>query len=236
MKKSVLLVAANQSVHPTLHYPVGFWASEIFHPIQVFNDMEINWQLCSPEGGKILMDPMSNPNDASGYSKWDTLSKGFVDNPKFMQLLEDSPSIESLDLDQFDALMVGGGQSPMFTFEAATDLQEAFMHFIETGKYAAALCHGVALLHFLPEINGDPFVMGKKITGFTNEEEDLANEAVKQEVMPWRIEDALKKKGAKFYKRDPWTPFAMVDGNLITGQQNMSGRITAETLGELLMQ
>ncbi len=233
MQKSVLIVAANPATHPTLHYPVGFWASEVFHPVHVFESAGISWQLASPSGGMVIMDPMSDPNDASGYSKWDELSKRYVDDTNYTDLLENTAAIDSLDLDQFDAIMVAGGQSPMFTFEKAISLQEAFSYFYLKNRVSAALCHGVALLNFI-ELDGQPLVKGKHVTGFTNAEEDQANAAVGQVVMPWRIEDALTDKGALFQTKEPWTPFALNDGHLVTGQQNMSGEVTAKKIVELL--
>jgi putative intracellular protease/amidase len=141
--------------------------------------------------------------------------------------LEETKSIASVNLDSYDAIMVAGGQSPMFTFEDKIDLHNAFAHFYETGKIAAALCHGVAILNYVKGSNGEYIVKGKKVTGFSNEEEDQANAQVGAEIMPWRIEDELTKKGANFKKEDAWSAYATQDGNLITGQQNLSGEATA---------
>ena len=234
MKKKVMIVVANPSTHPTLNYPVGFWASELFHPIEVFDANDIAWQIASPDGGKVLMDPMSNPNDESKYSAWDELSKKYVDNPKYMELLEDTPSVSDLKMDDFDAIMVAGGQSPMFTYDSKTDLQQMFLKFYESGKVSAALCRGVALLNYIKKDDGEYLVKGKEVTGFANEEEDQANAAVNAVVMPWRIEDELVKKGAEFKTVDAWQPYAIADGNLVTGQQNLSGEVTAKKIVELL--
>jgi putative intracellular protease/amidase len=68
MKNNVLIVVANPSRHPTLQYAVGFWASELFHPIEVFNTNNIDWDIASPDGGRVILDPMSNPNHESEYS------------------------------------------------------------------------------------------------------------------------------------------------------------------------
>lgn len=236
MKKKVLIVVANPSTHPTLHYPVGFWASELFHPIEVFNQEGIQWQIASPNGGKVIMDPMSDPNDESQYSAWDQLSKKYVDDISFMNQLEQTVAITELHLDEFDAIMVAGGQSPMFTFEKATTLHKAFHYFHQQGKVAAALCHGVAVLNYIKDEQGTAFVKNKTITGFTNEEEDQANASVNTEIMPWRIEEELTKKGANFKKGNPWSAFAIADGNLITGQQNMSGEATAQKIVAALKQ
>ncbi|MEX0291470.1 MAG: type 1 glutamine amidotransferase domain-containing protein [Flavobacteriaceae bacterium] len=234
MSKKVLIVVANPSTHPTLNYPVGFWASELFHPIEQFDLKGLEWEITSPEGGEVLLDPMSNPNDPSGYSSWDELSKKYVEDPEFMSQLKSTPAIGSLDLNAYDAILVAGGQSPMFTFEEAVDLQKAVLYFYNNKKIVAALCHGVAVLNFVKDEQGRYIVRGRKVTGFTNEEEDQADAQMKTQVMPWRIEDELNKKGAHFHKSAAWEPFAMVDDLLITGQQNMSGEVTAKKVIELL--
>lgn len=234
MKKTVLIIVANPSTHPTLNYPVGFWASELFHPIEVFNQNHINWEIASPDGGEVIMDPMSNPFDESQYSDWDEISKKYVSEPSIMDRLKNTPKLSDLNLDMFDAIIVAGGQSPMFTYDIKTELHQFFYDFYKTGKPTAALCHGTAILNFITDDNGIDFVKNKNVTGFTNAEEDAANAAVGTEVMPWRIENALTEKGANFEKSEPWLPFAVVDSNLITGQQNMSGEVTALKVVELL--
>ncbi len=233
MKKKVLIVVANPSIHPKLHYSVGFWASELFHPVEVFSSNGLDYEIVSPNGGEVILDPMSDPNDESGYSAWDTLSKKYIDSG-FMQTLVETLPIAEVNVEEYDAIMVAGGQSPMFTFEGATELHRIFEKFYRSDKVAAALCHGVAVLNYVRDTKGNYLVSGKKVTGFTNEEEDSANAAVGTEVMPWRIEESLLKKGADFKKVEPWQPYAVVDGNLVTGQQNMSGEVTARKIVELL--
>ena len=131
----------------------------------------------------------------------------------------------------------------MFTFDGAENLHRTFVAFYEAGKVAVALCHGTAVLKFARLSDGSPLVAGKTVTGFPNVEEDFADEAVRsmgvlgpdQHVMPWRIEDALKELGANYVQAGLFRPFAIRDGNLITGQQNFSGaevaRLVLETVG-----
>ncbi|MEM8908908.1 MAG: type 1 glutamine amidotransferase domain-containing protein, partial [Bacteroidota bacterium] len=130
--------------------------------------------------------------------------------------------------------VVAGGMSPLFTFEGDEALFSFFARFYETGKITSALCHGSAILRYAKLSNGQPLVQGKKVTGFTNGEEDEADAFAGTKVMPWRIEEELLRLGADFTKADNWQPFAVVDGNLVTGQQNMSGEVTAQKIVELL--
>jgi putative intracellular protease/amidase len=130
----------------------------------------------------------------------------------------------------------------MFTFDKAIGLQEKFVEFYEEGKIASVLCHGVALLKYARLSNGEYLAKGKTITGFANVEEDFADDAVwsmkllsrDKHVMPWRIEDEMRKIGANYVQAGLWRSFAIRDGNLITGQQNFSGEETARVLLQAL--
>jgi putative intracellular protease/amidase len=122
----------------------------------------------------------------------------------------------------------------MFTFKDATALQRLFLDFYRAGKPAAALCHGTSLLLHLKNDDGTPFVRGKTMTGFANSEEDYADQAVGRKLMPFRIEDEAKKLGANFLVIGMFKPFALRDGNLITGQQQNSAMETARLVIEAL--
>ncbi|HBL25507.1 MAG TPA: type 1 glutamine amidotransferase domain-containing protein, partial [Acidobacteria bacterium] len=122
------------------------------------------------------------------------------------------------------------------------DLHRTFAAFFEAGKIACALCHGVAVLRYARLSNGELLAKGKTVTGFANVEEDFADEAVwgmgllprDRHVMPWRIEDELRRLGANYVQAGRWRGFAVRDGNLVTGQQNFSGGETARLLIQAL--
>ncbi|MEM8608105.1 MAG: type 1 glutamine amidotransferase domain-containing protein [Myxococcota bacterium] len=232
--KRVLMVVANPATATTTGWPVGFWASELVHPYDAFVKEGYDVTVASPEGGKVELDAMSDPRDESGYSKEDALSAEYLETPEFVALLEDTPSVSALSVDDFDAIVVCGGQSPMFTFEKATSLHAKFSEFVAAKKVHAALCHGTSLLLYLRNGDGSPFVKGRKMTGFANSEEDFADEAVGQKLMPFRIEDEASKLGAHFVTADAFAPFAVHDGLLVTGQQQHSGAETARLVIEAL--
>jgi putative intracellular protease/amidase len=185
---------------------------------------------------------MSDPRDASGYSASDLISMGFIATPKLFALVENTQPVSAIDVRRFDAIVVAGGQAPMFSFATAHDLHQKFVEFYTAGKIAAALCHGVAILKYAKLENGEYLARGKTVTGFANVEEDFADQAVwgmnllprDQHVMPWRIEDELRQLGANYVQAGLWRGFAIRDGNLITGQQNFSGGETAELIIEAL--
>lgn len=241
--RRIAIVIANPATSSTNGWPVGFWWSELTHPYLAFHEVGYEVEVFSPAGGRCVADGMSDPRDASGYSASDLVSMGFLHTPSLAALVESTKPVSEIDVARFDAIVVAGGQAPMFSFESATTLHAKFAAFYEAGKVAAALCHGVALLRYATLSNGELLAKGKTVTGFANVEEDFADRAVwsmgampeGKHLMPWRIEDELKKLGANFVQGGLWRGFAVRDGNLITGQQNFSGgetaRLVIETLG-----
>lgn len=228
MYPRVLMIVANPALSTTVGGPVGFWASELIHPYDVFTKAGLSVTIASPAGGKVDFDALSDPRDGSGYAKDDTLSLSYIDQPAFMALLENTPAITGLDPAEFDAIVVCGGQSPMFTFRQSSALVDLFMGFYTRQQPSAALCHGTCLLLETRLADGTPLIQGKTITGFANSEEDYADQIVGQTVMPFRIEDEALGLGANFVTGEPFAPYAVADGHLITGQQQNSGAETAK--------
>lgn len=236
--KRVAIVIANPAISGTTGWPVGFWWSELTHPYYAFHEAGYEVEIFSPAGGRCEADGMSDPRDVSGYSASDLISMGFIHTPSLAALVENTRPVAELEVARFDAIVVAGGQAPMFSFENATALHEKFVAFYEAGKVAAALCHGVAVLKYARLSNGELLAKGKTVTGFANVEEDFADEAVwhmgflprGKHLMPWRIEDELRAMGANYVQAGMWRGFAIRDGNLITGQQNFSGTETAELI------
>jgi putative intracellular protease/amidase len=234
MQRHVLMVLANPSVSDLTGWPIGFWAAELVHPWYEFRDAGYSITVASPDGGPVRIDALSDPRDDSGYSASDVLSRGFLEDPQLMAMLDDTPAVGDLDPSSFDAIVVCGGQAPMYQFREHAELQRAIVTFFEAGKPTAALCHGVSALIDTRTSAGTPLIEGRTMTGFANVEEDASNEAVGRQVQPWRIEDAARERGANYVQGGLWQPFAVRDGLLITGQQQYSGRKVAELVIESL--
>jgi len=232
--RKVLMVVANPSVSTTTGWPVGFWASELTHPWYEFREVGYEVTVASPDGGKVEVDALSDPRDSSGYSADDVISMGFLNTPTLATMLEETKKLSELELDEFDAIVVCGGQSPMFTFRDNEDLKQAISHFYESERPTAALCHGTAALMDVKLSDGSYLIEGKTMTGFADVEEEDADAAVGQKVMPWHIEDAAKERGANYVQGGLWRAFAVQDGPLITGQQQYSGREVAKLVIEAL--
>lgn len=232
--KKVLLVVANPSTSTTLGWPVGFWGAELTHPYYELTERGLEVTIASPAGGLVEMDALSDPRDGSKWSAEDLITMGFVNTPELMALLEHTPKLADLDLDEYDAIMVAGGQSPMFTFRENEDLKNTIRHFYESEKPTAVYCHGTAALVDLTLSDGAYLVKGKTVTGFANAEEEFSDTFVGQKVMPWRVEDVLRERGANYIHGGLFKAYAVRDGRLITGQQQYSGRKVAQMVIEAL--
>jgi len=240
--RRVAIVISNPSLSTTTGWPVGFWWAELAHPYFYFTEAGYHVEVFSPEGGRCEADPLSDPEDASQWQAEDVISRGYKHDPRFMARIADTRPVDEIETDDFDAILVAGGQGPLFTFEKAENLQRTFVEFYQAGRVTAAMCHGTAILRYARLSSGEPLVAGKTVTGFANVEEDFSDQWVwdsgalppGEHLSPWRIEDELRKLGANYLQAGLWKGFAVRDGNLLTGQQNFSGGETAELIIETL--
>ena len=230
----VLMVVANPGTSSTTGWPVGFWAAELFHPLYELTKVRYPVTVASPDGGAVELDTLSDPRDESRWSADDLISMGALNTPELARLLEQTAKLADLDLADYDALVVCGGQGPMFQFRNNENLQRAIAAFYEAEKPTAALCHGVCALLDVRLSDGTRLIDGKTITGFANVEEDFSDAAVGQRVMPFRIEDEARRLGANFVQAGLFKAFAIRDNQLITGQQQYSGTKVAQLVIESL--
>jgi putative intracellular protease/amidase len=131
------MLVANPGTSTTTGWPVGFWAAEVFHPYFEFTQKRYEVTIASPEGGGVDPDAVSDPRDASKWCADDIVSMGALNTPEIVAQLADTPALRDLDLDEFDALVVAGGQGPMFQFRDHDDLKAAIARFYEAEKPTA---------------------------------------------------------------------------------------------------
>jgi putative intracellular protease/amidase len=234
-KGKILMVASSPSTSQQTGWPIGFWAAELTHPLHVFQEAGYEVELASTKGGKIAMDGYSDPRDESGYSAHDIISLGYLQLDWFQQMLENTKSIQEVNVEDYHAIFLVGGQGPMYTFRGNEELEQLFTDFYEAGKPSAAVCHATTLLLGAKKSNGSLVVEGKTWTGFANAEEAFADQAVGQKIQPYWIEDeANKLENTTFKVAAPFSSYVIEDGNLITGQQQNSGAATASAVVQQL--
>ncbi len=234
-RKRVLIVASNPAVSAQTGWPIGFWWGELTHPYWEFTERGYDVTIASPQGGAIVADGFSDPEDESGYSAHDLISLGFKHSPTTSALIEDTAVLGRLTHEDFDAVLLVGGQGPMYTFVDDPDVHATLRAFYEAGKPTAVICHATAVLLTATRTDGRLVVDGHTWTGFADSEERYADEFVGQRIQPfWIEEEARKLDGTNFVVDSAFKPFALRDGNLITGQQQYSGAAAARLVIEAL--
>jgi putative intracellular protease/amidase len=233
--KRVLMLASNPSVSPETGWPIGFWWAELTHPYWEFTERGYEVTIASPNGGVIVPDGFSDPEDGSGYSAHDLISLGFKKSAQHAALLENTPALETIEPGDFDAIFLVGGQGPMHTFFNDERVLRFVASFHEAGKPTAVVCHATAVLLKAKDSDGNLVVDGKTWTGFADSEEAFADSFVGRRIQPFWIEHEAKRlPGTNFIVQGRFKPHAVRDGNLITGQQQYSGAAAARLVIEAL--
>ncbi|MFN7001080.1 MAG: type 1 glutamine amidotransferase domain-containing protein, partial [Elioraea tepidiphila] len=192
-------------------------------------------EIVSPGGGDLVADGFSDPEDPSGYSAHDLISLGFKASATHAALLKGTKPIAAVDPTAHDAIFLVGGQSPMVTMIDDTALHGFVARAWEAGRIVAAVCHATCVLLRTRLPNGELLVKGRTWTGFANSEEAFAEAWVGRKIQPfWIEEEARLIEGTSFVVHTMFKPFALRDGNLITGQQQFSGAAAAGLVVEAL--
>lgn len=233
--KKVLIVASNRSTSTQTGWPIGFWWAELTHPYWAFLEHGYEVTIASPEGGALVADGFSDPEDPSGYSAHDLISLGFKTSPTHRPLIENTAKLVDVSVEDYDAVFLVGGQAPMYTFIDNHEIHDLVARFYEAGKPTAVVCHATCVLLKARTSDGNLIVDGKTWTGFANSEEQYADNFVGQRIQPFWIEDEARQlANTNFVVNAMFKAFAVRDGNLITGQQQYSGAAAARLVVEAL--
>lgn len=204
----------------------GFWLEEFAAPYYVMKDAGADVTLASPAGGQPPLDPKSRLPDFLTEA-----TERFDADDDAQKQLAATHKLSDVNPSEFDAVFYPGGHGPLWDLTDNTDSIRLIEHFVATRKPVAAVCHAPAVLLNVKTPNRQLLVQDKKVTGFTNTEEEGV-ELTK--VVPFLLEDALKACGAQFERTDDWSSYVVTDGLLVTGQNPMSSEATAEALLKLL--
>lgn len=204
----------------------GFWLEELVAPYYVFKDAGAEVVLASPQGGRPPLDPKSNE---PGFQTDET--RRFEADAEAMSLLSNTAPLTSVTHEAFDSVFYPGGHGPLWDLAEDTASIRLIEATLEAGKPVALVCHAPGVLRHAKTPDGKPLVEGKDVTGFTNSEEAAVGLT---EVVPFLVEDELKRNGGTFSKADDWAPYVVADGLLITGQNPASSGPAAKRLLEQL--
>ena len=206
--------------------PTGFWLEEFAAPYYVLRDASVDIALASPKGGQPPVDPKSDEPGAQTPAM-----KRFRGDPEAQRALANTVKLSSVSADDYDAVFFPGGHGPLWDLAEDRDALALIERLHAAGRPVAAVCHGPAVLRHAKGTDGAPLVKGKTVTGFSNTEEAAVGLT---DVVPFLVEDALKANGGRYSRAEDWTSHAVVDGNLITGQNPASSEATARALLEAL--
>ncbi|MEO0698120.1 MAG: type 1 glutamine amidotransferase domain-containing protein, partial [Pseudomonadota bacterium] len=162
------------------------------------------------------------------------VSLGFLESPSTAPKLVSTRSIDEVNHEDYVAIVIAGGVAPMFTFRENKTLQQLIADFYVSGRPTAALCHGVTSLLDVKLPDGSYLVEGKTVTAFSLVEDKAVEASINGKFFDWYVEEALIERGAKYTQGGMWADFAVQDGNLITGQQQYSGRTVGRLVAEQL--
>ncbi len=203
----------------------GFWLEEFAAPYFVFRDAGVQLTLASPKGGQPPIDPKSDlpENQTSAMTR-------FKQDADAQKQLSQTVKLSEVKSEDYDSIFYVGGHGPMWDLADNPDSIALIESFYNSGKPVAAVCHSPGVFHRVM-YQGAPLVKGKRVTGFTNGEEAAVGLS---DVVPFRVEDELKRIGALYEKAPDWASFAVVDGRVVTGQNPASSTAAAKALMDVL--
>ncbi len=222
----VLFVLTSHSELGNTGKKTGFWVEEFAAPYYVMADEGVEITIASPKGGQPPIDPKSEAPDAQTEA-----TKRYYSDDTVKEKVAHTKKLAEVNAADFDAVFYPGGHGPMWDLYDDKDSIALIHDFWTAGKPVAAVCHAPSALLNVKDRNGDPLVKGKKVTGFTNTEEEGVQLT---DVVPYLLEDELKARGGQYSSGSDWSSYVVKDGMLITGQNPASSEEAAKVLLEQL--
>jgi putative intracellular protease/amidase len=204
----------------------GFWLEEFAAPYYALKDAGATLAVVSPAGGQPPLDPKSDEPDAQTEA-----TARFKADPQAQAALANTGRLADVSASDFDAVFYPGGHGPLWDLAEDKSSIALIEQMIAAGKPVAAVCHAPGVLRRVKGPDGKPLVNGKKVTGFTNTEEEAVGLT---KVVPFLVEDMLKQNGGIYTKAGDWQSYALTDGLLVTGQNPASSEAAAKALLKLL--
>lgn len=223
----ILMIATSADKMTPGTEPTGVWLEELTTPYYAFRDAGADVTLASIAGGAIPIDQRSvNPDGENDESV-----ERYLNDETLKADVQKTPAFSSLDTAKFDAVFLPGGHGTMFDYPLSDGLARLVERFDAAGKIVAAVCHGPAGLVSAKKADGTPLVAGRRVSAFTDSEERAVG---LEEAVPFLLESRLKELGALHEGGPDFKPYAVRDGNLVTGQNPASATQTAGLVMEAL--
>jgi putative intracellular protease/amidase len=223
---NILMVLSSHDKLGDTGKKTGFWLEEFASPYYVFTDAGAQVTLVSPAGGQPPLDPKSDEPDAQTDA-----TRRFKSDDAAQKALAHTGKLADVSIDGFDAVFYPGGHGPLWDLAEDKHSITLIESTIAAGKPVAAVCHAPAALRHTHAPDGSPLVKGRRVTGFTNSEEEAVQLT---KVVPFLVEDMLKGNGGDYRKSADWQSHIETDGLLITGQNPASSEAAAVALLEML--
>jgi putative intracellular protease/amidase len=224
---NILMVLTSHAALGNTGKKTGFWLEEFAAPYYALKDAGHAITLASPKGGQPPLDPKSDAPDAQTDA-----TRRFKADGAAQQQLAMTEVLADIDGSMFDGIFYPGGHGPMWDLAEDTDSKSLIEETLAAGKPVALVCHAPAALKNVKTRDGAPLVRGRKVTGFTNGEEEAVGLT---DVVPYLLEEMLKAKGADYSKAPDFNAYVVTDGLLITGQNPASSGPAAEALMKALV-
>src|SRR5262245_40235652 len=222
----ILIVLTSHDQLGSTEKKTGFWLEELAAPYYVLKDAGAALTLASPQGGQPPLDPKSDQPENQTE-----LTKHFQNDSAAQAQLANTKKLADMSADDFDAVFYPGGHGPMWDMPDNPTSIALIEAFVKANKPVGAVCHAPVALVNARGKNGEYLIKGKRVTGFTNDEEEAVSLTT---VVPFLLEDRLKERGGIYSKAANWVPYVQVDGKLVTGQNPASSGPGAEELLKLL--
>ena len=222
----VLMVLTSHSDLGDTGEKTGFWIEEFAAPYYVLSDAGVAITIASPKGGQPPIDPKSASPDAQTPA-----TVRFDQDQDLKRKLAATSVLAEVNEGDYDAVFYPGGHGPLWDLANDTDSIALIEAFYKNNKPVSLVCHAPGALIKVKAPNGEPLVKGKEVTGFSNTEEDAVQLT---KIVPFLLEDEIKKLGGKYSKGPDWGVYVKKDGLLITGQNPASSEEAAQLLLDTL--
>jgi putative intracellular protease/amidase len=200
----------------------GFWLEELAAPYYRFIEAGAEITLASPKGGQPPLDPVSNaPANQTDQTR------RFEQDATATEALANTVRLDSVDVADFDTVFYPGGHGPLWDLAEDQNSIALIQDTLRSGKPVALVCHAPGVLRHVADEDGTPLVQGRRVTGFTNSEEEGVGLT---DVVPFLVEDELVRLGGDYSKIGDWESYVVEDGLLITGQNPASSAAAADAL------